>query len=331
MAGRERRSVVILGGSRMLGRQVVAQAVAAEWGVTVVNRGSTPPGGFPPTVAHVRADRGDEAAIRTLAERKPDVVIDLSCYEPAHVRIAFTSFAGRCGRYLLMSSGSVYRPQPLLPWKEDTPIGPSTLWGEYGRKKAENERLAQQWGGDLPLTVLRPPYIVGPGDHMQRLEFILRRIVAGATVFLPDTGMACIQFVSPDDVAAACLHLAAVVPPRDGPAAFNVAPDEFTSLTGLVQLVAEELGQQVTTERVDVDAVGLSNAPYSWADMVFPFADSHFVLDGRRLETTGFRYGTSLRVLVRDAVGRFRDGHPDTPLERYPSEVKALDLLGLSG
>jgi dTDP-glucose 4,6-dehydratase len=330
VAAPAQRSLVVLGGSRMLGREVVARAVAEEWKVTVLNRGSTPPGGFPPGVRHVHADRAEEDAIRALAQQEPDVVVDLSSYEPAHVRIALGGFAGRCGRYLLMSSGSVYVPQPLLPWDEDTPIGPSELWGEYGRKKVENERLAQQWADDLPITVLRPPYIIGPGDHMQRLEFILRRLTAGATVFLPDTGMACIQFTSPVDVAAACLHLAAVATLSERPAAFNVAPLEFTSLLGLVELVADELSVQATPERVDVQSVGLTNAPYSWADMVFPFADRHFVLDGRRLEATGFRYRTSLRALVRDAAGRVRRDDGDEPLERYPSEVKALGLLGLS-
>jgi nucleoside-diphosphate-sugar epimerase len=323
-------SLVILGGSGMLGREAVAQAVAQGWQVTVLNRGSTPPGGFPAGVTHTRADRADEGAMRALAMQKPDVVVDLSCYEPAHVRISFAAFAGRCGRYLLMSSGSVYAPQHRLPWDEDTPLGPSELWGDYARKKAENERLAQQSADELAITVLRPPYIVGPGDHMQRLEFILRRLAAGVTVFVPDTGMACIQFASPVDVAAACLHLAVTAPASGRPAAFNVAPMEFTSLSGLVHLVADELGVDTATERVELRSVGLSNAPYSWADMVFPFADSHFVLDGRRLQTTGFRYRTSLRQLVQAAAEPFRQGHHGEPLERYPSEVMALDLLGLS-
>jgi nucleoside-diphosphate-sugar epimerase len=314
----------------MLGREVVARAVTEEWKVTVLNRGSTPPGGFPPGVRHTHADRADEDAIRALAQQEPDVVVDLSSYEPEHVRISLGSFAGRCGRYLLMSSGSVYVPQPLLPWDEDTPIGSSELWGEYGRKKVENERLAEQWADDLPIAVLRPPYIVGPGDHMQRLEFILRRLTAGATVLLPDTGMACIQFTSPVDVAAACLHLAAVVTFPEHPAPFNVAPFAFTSLAGLVQLVADELGIQAATGCVDIRSVGLTNAPYSWADMVFPFADRHFVLDGRRLEATGFRYRTSLRALVSDAAERFGREHRGGQLERYPSEVKALGLLGLN-
>ena len=327
MTGRGQRRAVVFGGTRMLGRNVVAQAVSAGWNVTVLNRGSTPPGGFPPGVAHVRADRADWAAVRSLAESEPDVVIDLSSYEPGHVEIALDAFAARCGSYLLMSSGSIYIPQPLLPWDEDVPVGPVGLWGEYGRKKAENERLAQRWADRLPITVLRPPYVLGAGDHMRRLEFILERLSAGATIFLPDTGNACIQFAAATDVAAACVHLAGARQP-DGLAALNVAPPEFTTLTGLVELAAAELGVEPSVEPVPLARIGLSNAPFSWADMVFPFADSHFVLDGRRLEATGFRYRTSLRALVSDAVARFRARPGDQPLERYPSELRALDRIG---
>jgi nucleoside-diphosphate-sugar epimerase len=318
---------VVLGGSRMLGRNVVAQAVAAGWEVTVLNRGSTPPGGFPPGVAHVRADRADRVAMQSLAASEPDVVVDLSSYEPEHVEVAFDAFAGRCGSYLLMSSGSVYVPQPMLPWGEDVPIGPTALWGEYGRKKVENEQLAQRWADRVPITVLRPPYILGAGDHMRRLEFILQRLTAGATVFLPDTGTACIQFAAATDVAAACIHLASARP-SDALSAFNVAPLEFTTLAGLVELVAAAVDAEPSVELVPLTSVGLSKAPFSWADMVFPFADSHFVLDGRRLETTGFRYRASLRALIGQATERFRSEPGDQPLERYPSELKALDRIG---
>jgi nucleoside-diphosphate-sugar epimerase len=265
--------------------------------------------------------------VRSLADSKPDVVIDLSSYEPGHVEVALDAFAGRCGGYLLMSSGSVYIPQPLLPWDEDVPIGPVELWGDYGRKKFENERLARRWASRLPLTVLRPPYVVGAGDHMRRLEFILERLSAGATIFLPDTGIACIQFAAATEVAAACIHLADARP-HDGLTAFNVAPPEFTTLAGLVELTAAALGVEPATEPVPLGSIGLSNAPFSWADMVFPFADSHFVLDGRRLATTGFRYRTSLRALVADAVERFRQEPGDRALERYPSELRALDRIG---
>jgi nucleoside-diphosphate-sugar epimerase len=311
----------------MLGRNVVGQAVAAGWDVTVLNRGSTPPGGFPSAVTHVRADRADRVAMRSLAESEPDVVIDLSSYEPGHVDIALDAFAARCGSYLLMSSGSVYTPQPLLPWDEEVPVGPSELWGEYGRKKAEVERLARRWADQLSVTVLRPPYILGAGDHMRRLEFILKRLSASATVFLPDTGTACIQFAAATDVAAACIHLADA-PPPDGLVAFNVAPLEFTTLAGLVELAGAELGVEPSVEPVPLASIGLSNTPFSWADMIFPFADRHFILDGRRLEATGFRYQTTLRTLVADAVGRFRPGPGDQPLERYPSELRALDRIG---
>lgn len=322
----ELRRLVVLGGSRMIGSELVVQAAMRGFSVTVFNRGSSPPDGFPPGVEHIQGDRGDEGALEELARRHPDAVIDLSCYEPDHVRISLSVFVGRCATYVLMSSGAVYQSQELLPWNEDVPLGGDPLWGEYGRKKLENEKLAHQFSNQLRIVTPRAPYVLGALDHMKRLEFIFERVVNSKTVVLPDTGMACIQFVGARDVAAACLHLVSIDLPADTPVAFNVAPFGFTTLRGLVDLVAAEVGISAKIVAVDLEAVGLSNMPFSWTDMVFPFADRHFLLDGRRLESRGFVYQVSIEDMVREAAKRFV---PEESFELYPAELRARRLLGI--
>lgn len=305
----------------MLGTEVVLRSVAAGWDLTVFNRGTTPHQPFPEGVAHELGDRGDADAVFTLAAMEPDAVIDLSSYEPEHVELALQAFSGRCGRYLLMSSGAVYCPQPVLPWAEDTPLGGDPLWGPYGAKKLRNEEIAHEYRDEVPLVLLRPPYIVGLRDHMRRIPFIIDRIVGNGPVLLPDTGRAAIQFVSPSDVARACQHVLQLNVPS--PAAFNVALPHWITLAGLVMLIATALGESPRLEPVELATVGLSNAPFAWDDMVFPFADRDFVLDTHKLEASGFRYETPLLDLIEGIVAAYEPG----PAKRYPSEDKALQLL----
>lgn len=316
------KRMVILGGARMLGTALVHEAVEQGWDVTVFNRGLTPHDPYPDGVAHKRGDRADPDALASLAADVPDAVADLSSYEPEHVELALDAFAGRCGRYLLMSSGAVYAPQPILPWTEATPLGSDALWGPYGAKKLQIERLAARYADKVPVVLLRPPYIVGVRDHMRRLQFILDRLAAGEPIFLSDTGRAALQFAAPRDVARASCHVFQLE--VSSWEAFNVAGRQWTTLAGLVELLARALGVDAShVQPVALDEVGLSNAPFSWSDMVFPFADRDFVLDCTKLEATGFTHETTLEELLNQVAARHQPG----PVERYPSERRALDLL----
>lgn len=76
----------------------------------------------------------------------------------------------------------------------------------YARGKAEAEqvlaRAAQQHG--IPLIVLRPTRVVGPGDRRQSLLALMRWISRGKPVPVAEDSWA--NFVSVDDVAAAILR-----------------------------------------------------------------------------------------------------------------------------
>ena len=67
------------------------------------------------------------------------------------------------GRFLFVSSSSVYSPAADVPTAEDAPLGPSS---KYGRSKlmAEGKVRAYQARG-LATTIVRPPIIYGPEDR----------------------------------------------------------------------------------------------------------------------------------------------------------------------
>lgn len=328
------RSLLLLGGARLLGPAVIAAALERGWSVVVANRGSEPVGGYPAGVEHRRLDRGDRDAMRSLAELRPDAVVDLSCYEPEHAAIALEEFAGCCGRYLLMSTGAVYAESPLQPLTEATPATGRPLWGAYGEKKLRIEQIARSSALAEDMVVVRPPYIVGERDFMDRLPFIFDRVAAGATVFVPDSGKACVQLVSADDVAAACLVLldAELSQDADGePAAFNVGPPEWTTLNGLVELCAAAVRAPAPdVVNVPLARIGLSDAPYEWAGAIFPFADEHYVLDSRRLEAAGFAAYERLESLVGRLAGAYLASAPEREWERTANELRAQEELGLT-
>src|SRR4051794_16915529 len=93
--------LLIIGGTRFVGRHIAQAALERGHEVTLLNRGRTNPALFP-EAEHVRGDR-HAGGLAALADRRFDVVVDPTAYLPADVEAA----AGvPAERYLLVSSGS---------------------------------------------------------------------------------------------------------------------------------------------------------------------------------------------------------------------------------
>jgi nucleoside-diphosphate-sugar epimerase len=324
-------TLLLFGGSRMLGPHVLAAALEGKWEVTVANRGSEPAGGYPAGVAHVAVDRGDRAGIAALLQSPPDAIVDLSCYEPGWAELTLEALSGWGGTYLLMSSGAVYPETDVVPVAEDTPPRGRALWGEYGAKKVEIERLFRESAISSRTVIVRPPYIVDESDFMERLPFVFERIAAGVPVLVPDSGKACIQLVAAEDVAVASVRLLTAQLGEER--VFNVGPPRFVTLTSLVQLCARALGADpAEVELVPLAEVGLSDRPYSWDDCFFPFADQHYVLDAKRLDRAiGYRAYESLEHIVDRLAGSYQSNPANREPAEAPSEIRAREKRGLPG
>jgi 2'-hydroxyisoflavone reductase len=317
--------LAVLGGGRMIGPPLLRAAVAEGWQVSVLNRQTPPPADLD-GVTHVAGDRGDASVLGELAALAPDVVIDLSCYEPAHLELSLRLLAPRASRYLMMSSGAVYAPGDLLPWDESQPLGGDPVWGSYGERKVRNEAIAAAFAAEVPIVSLRAPYLVGQPDFMNRLQFIADRIAHDGQLFVTDTGNAQIQLVSPADVAACLLHLAGpgVSLGSGGVVALNIGNARWSSLRGLVRLLATAMDRpEPEVVPIALSDVGLPAEPFSWTDMIFPFADRTYLLDDAKLRATGFAPRHDLVTLLEAFVAGYADAGGPRPPTRFPAELAA--------
>src|SRR4051812_42060682 len=99
-----RMELLVLGGTKFLGRAVVDAALADGHDVTLFNRGQTNPGLFP-DAEHLVGDR--DGGLTPLAGRVFDAVIDPSGYVPRLVRDS-AELLRDSGHYVFVSSISVY-------------------------------------------------------------------------------------------------------------------------------------------------------------------------------------------------------------------------------
>ena len=99
--------ILILGGTRFLGRHIAELALAAGHQLTLLHRGVSNPGLFA-QAQHLIADRDLDGQLSVLQGQTWDAAIDTSAYLPRQVQRVATALAGRVGQYQLVSSISVY-------------------------------------------------------------------------------------------------------------------------------------------------------------------------------------------------------------------------------
>jgi 2'-hydroxyisoflavone reductase len=204
--------LLILGGTRFLGRYLVEAALGGDHRVTLFNRGLSDPDLFP-EVETIKGDRdGDLSALRG---RRWDAVIDTCGYVPRVVRASAGLLADAVDHYTFVSSISVY-PDNMGPGAdEDAPVeeleDPTVeeITGEtYGGLKALCERAAEE---EMPGRILnvRPGLISGPHDPTDRFTYWPRRVAAGGEVLAPDRPELRVQFIDVRDLAGWMVKMSA--------------------------------------------------------------------------------------------------------------------------
>ncbi len=229
----ERVRILVLGGTRFLGRAFVDAALGRGDTVTLFNRGKTNPG-LHPGVETVAGDRTVD--LSALDGREWDTVIDVAAYEPEVAGRSARALARRTGQYVFVSTVSVYADQSTREGQlEDAGLlelrdGIEDFGELYGARKAAAERVVLDVYGDRAL-IARPGLIVGPHDPTDRFPYWPRRIARGGRVLAPGDQADLVQFIDVRDLASwladACHH------GRHG--VFNVTgtPEPFGIMLGL--------------------------------------------------------------------------------------------------
>ena len=208
--------VLFLGGTGFIGPHQVEYALSRGHMVTTFNRGRRA-GLFGDTVEELTGNRDTnlDGGLEALkGSRTWDVVIDNSGYIPRHVRDSTYLLKGRVGRYLYISTVAAYDRRTAESYSEVDALWPSLdasveqVNGQtYGPLKAECDRIVRDAFGDNS-TVVRPTYIVGPGDTSDRFTYWVDRIDNGGEVMAPSGPQREIQWVDVRDLCPWIISLA---------------------------------------------------------------------------------------------------------------------------
>jgi 2'-hydroxyisoflavone reductase len=317
--------VLILGGTKFLGRHAVDAALAAGHEVTIFTRGKTNPELFP-EVEHLQGDRdGDLGA---LAGRSWDGVVDTSGYVPRVVRQSAELLRDAVGRYVFVSSISVY-DDLSKPIDETTAVAqledPATeeVMEHYGALKAACEVVIDEVYGDRGANV-RAGLIVGPYDPTDRFTYWPRRIAAGGDVLGPGDPSAPVQFVDARDLGSWLVELALAGPGG----AFNATgPAEQLSFADFLERARAAIGSDANVVWVEDQRV-LDAGVEAWSELPLWLPGGDYAgmarADTRRARAAGLTF-RPLEETVVDTLAWDRTIDGDRPTLSTEKERAVLD------
>ncbi|MGH7602055.1 MAG: NAD-dependent epimerase/dehydratase family protein, partial [bacterium] len=206
--------ILVIGGTKFIGPFVVRQLVEQGHEVTVFHRGQTK-ADLPSFVRFIYGDRKQLRDFQTkFKHHAPQVVLDIAPYTEQEAQAVVRTFKGLAQRVVVISSQDVYRayervrrtnpgPPDPLPLAEESPLrenlypyrqrfptqqlAKDELWNDYDKILVERVFMREL---ELPATVLRLPWVYGPGDYFHRMFPHLKRMSDGRPFILLEAGQA---------------------------------------------------------------------------------------------------------------------------------------------
>ena len=241
--------ILILGGTGVISRAIVAAALERGFEVTSVNRGSRKIG-FEDRLRTITADRRDAAAFAAaLRDERPDVVIDMIAFTAEEARQTVEMFRDRAAQIIITSSIAAYnRPYNSMPISEDaeTLLEGSTF--AYGQLKADLERYltAEMRETGAAITIIRPSLTFGAGARnfgtLRQNYNVVQRIRDGRPLVMIGEGVIPWGFTYVDDLAQG--YILSCGNPRTYNNHFHVVSDEVMLWEDLYRIVGDLVGRE---------------------------------------------------------------------------------------
>lgn len=210
--------ILILGGTGFLGPQQIAYALKRGHTISTFTRGRTKPSVQKDIFDEVEQLTGDrDNNLDALRGRKWDLVIDNSGNRVKWVKDAVALLKDNVDVYMYTSSTGVYYPYLGKDIRENTkpvlkvPEGITEIQkGEYdyGVMKALNEIEVMNGFGKERSIIVRPTYMMGPGDQTDRFTYWPERLARGGEVMVPGKADDPVQYIDVRDVAHWMIRLA---------------------------------------------------------------------------------------------------------------------------
>jgi nucleoside-diphosphate-sugar epimerase len=262
--------ILVMGGTRFVGKPLVAQLLAEGHALTLFTRGKN---AVPAGVEHLCGDRSTAEGLAALQGRSFDVIVDSSGRTLDDSRAVVERTGPPSHRFVYVSSAGVYADSELWPLSEHSPTDPQSR--HSGKLDTEAWLSAEK----IPFTSFRPTYIVGAGNYNPVESWFFDRIVHGRPVPLPGDGSTITQLGHVNDLATAMALSIGVDAAANR--IYNCSSVQGITFKGLVAAAARACGKDPASVEIrSFDPSGLDKK----ARKAFPLRLAHFLTDVTRVQ-----------------------------------------------
>ena len=275
-------NILILGGTSFLGPHQIAYAISRGHKVATFTRGKTIPKINTEAFKNVEQLIGDrENNLKALENRSWDIVIDNSGRQVKWTKDTANLLKDNVGMYMYTSSTGVYYPYRTNDIKEDTKLVLEMPEGltedeqyeqEYGVMKGNSELAAIEAFGIERSIIIRPTYMIGPGDRTDRFVHWPNRLAKGGEVLVPGKKEDPVQYMDIRDVAEWMIRMAE----NKQHGTYNaVGPKNTQTMQQFVSEAAQSFDAQSNFVMVDDYEFLLANKVYYAVPWVNPVGDNY--------------------------------------------------------
>lgn len=336
-------NILILGGTSFLGPHQIAYAISRGHKVATFTRGKTIPKINTEAFKNVEQLIGDrENNLKALENRSWDIVIDNSGRQVKWTKDTANLLKDNVGMYMYTSSTGVYYPYRTNDIKEDTKLVLEMPEGltedeqyeqEYGVMKGNSELAAIEAFGIERSIIIRPTYMIGPGDRTDRFVHWPNRLAKGGEVLVPGKKEDPVQYMDIRDVAEWMIRMAE----NKQHGTYNaVGPKNTQTMQQFVSEAAQSFDAQSNFVMVDDYEFLLANKVYYAVPWVIPVGDNYGSSrsSSQKAQDTGLTY-RPLNDTVKDTYNWWnsdavsaerKEKYANNPMEFSNREQELLTL-----
>lgn len=294
------KRVLVVGGSYFIGKSIVDTFLRAGYDVYVLNRGSVKP--WDRRIKQIICDRDNGSMLKeALYQKDFEIVVDVCGLDSKQAeRLCEALNREVIETFVFISSSAVYDVKALeIPYRENDRLGENPYWWDYGsdKIKAEFYYTGHFIWTDTKLIILRPPYVYGENNYVQRESFIFKHADEGKPVIIPASNPR-LQFIYAPDLADFVLY--AAENSSENINIYNVGNSDSMTAREWVEACAFAAGGKAEIIEFDNEATGRNVRDF------FPFYDYDNVLDVSKMKSV-YKRETDFIQGLRNAYAWYRE------------------------
>ena len=233
--------VLVIGGTRLMGKHLVSSLIADKHDVTIATRGLTSDN-FGDTVKRIVVDRTNSDSIKAALSREVyDVIFDSLAYGSNDIKTILDS--AKCEKYIFISTAAVYDKRIDIREDEFNPSLKPLIWCDrnsfsYDEIKRQAECAVAQGYPNVKYIAVRFPFVIGLDDYTKRLYFYVEHIINEKPMFIDNYEFQ-MSFVRSDEAGDFISFLAT----RDFKGAINGASEQTISIREIADYVSVKTGK----------------------------------------------------------------------------------------